>query len=285
MEALLYPAEDARGSILWPSRFNREELDRRKRPPKGSAYSYASQYLCNPVPAGGILFRPSWWRYYQARPTDCQEVLISLDCAFEGEETSDFVCAQVWGRKWADYYLLDQMRERADFVDTLAMVRSLVSKWPSASLKLVEKAANGPAVISSLRHEIPGMLAVEPKAGGGSTDHSKRGRAQAIIHLVESGNVYLPTPTLAPWIDDFLSECAAFPSGAHADQVDAMTMALNRLMYGAQKPPGALTDEERQRQEDVRSREVRAKMLKRANVRRIPDTYRHQRSDGWGGAG
>ena len=243
MEPLLYPAEDRKGRILWPSRFNREELDARKRPPKGSAYSYASQYLCKPVPAGGILFRPSWWRYYQERPTDLQETLISIDCAFEGEETSDFVCAQVWGRRWADMFLLDQLRERADFVATLRMVESLVSKWPKAAYKLVEKSANGPAVISALQHRIPGLVAVTPKAGGGSSDNSKRGRAQAIIHLIESGNVYLPTPALAPWIDDFLSEFSAFPSGAHSDQVDALTQALNHLLYEQQDAPPSPRDE------------------------------------------
>jgi phage terminase large subunit-like protein len=29
-------------------------------------------------------------------------------------------------------------------------------------------------------------------------------------------------------VDDFIEECAAFPNGAHDDQVDAMTQALLR---------------------------------------------------------
>ena len=29
-------------------------------------------------------------------------------------------------------------------------------------------------------------------------------------------------------MDDFIKECAAFPNGAHDDQVDAMTQALLR---------------------------------------------------------
>jgi len=31
-----------------------------------------------------------------------------------------------------------------------------------------------------------------------------------------------------PWVTDFIEECAAFPNGAHDDQVDAMTQALLR---------------------------------------------------------
>ena len=36
---------------------------------------------------------------------------------------------------------------------------------------------------------------------------------------LESGNWYLPYPTLAPWVEQFIGECGAFP--AHDDQVDA----------------------------------------------------------------
>jgi hypothetical protein len=32
----------------------------------------------------------------------------------------------------------------------------------------------------------------------------------------------------APWVNEFIEECATFPNGAHDDQVDAMTQALLR---------------------------------------------------------
>ena len=46
--------------------------------------------------------------------------------------------------------------------------------------------------------------------------------------LIETGNVYLPHPLLAPWVKAFIEECAAFPNGAHDNQVDAMTQSLLR---------------------------------------------------------
>jgi predicted phage terminase large subunit-like protein len=55
-------------------------------------------------------------------------------------------------------------------------------------------------------------------------------RAAAVSPLIEAGNVYLLHPQYAPWVDDFIEECAAFPNGAHDDQVDAMTQALLRWM-------------------------------------------------------
>jgi len=96
----------------------------------------------------------------------------------------------------------------------------LSAKWPNAHRKLVEDKANGTAVIDTLKHEISGIIAVEPVGG-------KEARAHAVSSEVEAHNVYLPEA--ASWVHDFIEECAAFPAGAHDDQVDAMTQALTRL--------------------------------------------------------
>ena len=104
---------------------------------------------------------------------------------------------------------------------TMKAVRDLSQKFPHTYAKLIEDKANGSAVIQMLQHEIPGILPVNPEGG-------KVARAQAVSPLVEAGNVYLPHPGYAPWVADFIEECAAFPNGAHDDQVDAMTQALLR---------------------------------------------------------
>ena len=104
---------------------------------------------------------------------------------------------------------------------TVRAVRQLSAKWRGTVAKLVEDKANGSAVIQMLVHEIPGILPVTPEGG-------KVARAAAVSPLIEAGNVYLPHPSYAPWVTDFIEECAAFPNGAHDDQVDAMTQALLR---------------------------------------------------------
>ena len=104
---------------------------------------------------------------------------------------------------------------------TVKAVRELSQKWPGTIAKLIEDKANGSAVIQMLAHEIPGILPVNPEGG-------KVARAAAVSPLIEAGNVYLPHPLYAPWVNDFIEECAAFPNGAHDDQVDAMTQALLR---------------------------------------------------------
>jgi hypothetical protein len=66
------------------------------------------------------------------------------------------------------------------------------------------------------------LIAVNPEGG-------KMAPAQGVSPQVESGNVYLPHPALAAWVEDLIEETAAFPHGRNDDQVDAMTQALNRL--------------------------------------------------------
>ncbi|WP_026174053.1 phage terminase large subunit [Effusibacillus pohliae] len=74
-----------------------------------------------------------------------------------------------------------------------------------------------------LHLKIPGMLTMNPEGG-------KIVRAAAVSPVVEAGNVYLPHWSIAPWIHDFIVECAAFSNCANDDQVDAMTLAVIRLM-------------------------------------------------------
>jgi predicted phage terminase large subunit-like protein len=108
-----------------------------------------------------------------------------------------------------------------DFPTTVNAVRDVSANWPGTIAKLIEDKANGSAVIQMLSNEIPGILPVNPSGG-------KIARAAAVSPLIEAGNVYLPHPAYAPWVNDFIEECAAFPNGAYDDQVDAMTQALIR---------------------------------------------------------
>ena len=151
------------------------------------------------------------------------EVACSWDMTFKDTEGTDFVVGQVWGRRGIEVWLLDQMRRRMTFVETCQAVRALAARWPQAHAKFVEDKANGSAVINQLRRTVAGLIAVEP-------DGSKVARASAVSPFVEAGNVWLPALEIAPWIGDFIEEHASFPAGAHDDQVDAASQALNRML-------------------------------------------------------
>jgi predicted phage terminase large subunit-like protein len=236
------------GELLWPARYGRPEIDALKR--SLGSYAAAGQLQQQPSPAGGGVFKRWWWRYWQPKgmnlapvtvrladgrtqqvnpvdlPDDFDEQLQSWDCAFKDLSTSDYVAGGVWARRGAYRFLLDQRRERLSFPRTLDAIETMSEKWPMTYTKLVEDKANGTAVIATLQQKISGLVPVNP-AGG------KIVRAQAVSPGIESGNVFLPHPAIAPWVDSFIDECSAFPNGRHDDQVDQCTQALNRLQNRA----------------------------------------------------
>jgi len=220
------PAIGAAGAALWPERFPVAALDAIRR--EVGARVWNAQYLNRPSPPAGTVFKRQWFRTYDQRPAlrSFDAIVQSWDMTFRETKTGSYVVGQVWGAIAADRYLLDQFRERVDFPGALAAVRRMSATWPESHEKLVEDKANGPAIVATLRSEIPGLIEVSPEGG-------KVARANAVSWQVEAGNVYLPAPELAPWVDGFLEECAGFPTAAHDDQVDAMSQALLRLTRSA----------------------------------------------------
>ncbi|MGY4689333.1 phage terminase large subunit [Salibacterium sp. K-3] len=212
------PRED--GEALWPNKYPKEELLKIKA--TVGSYEWSALFQQRPSPGEGNIFQRHWWQYYKKAPSRFDEVLQSWDCTFKDTDDADYVVGQVWGRVGADRYLLDQVRAKMSLPDTMQAIRNLSSKWPAAKTKLVEDKANGTAVIQMLKREIPGLIPVNPEGG-------KEVRAQAVTAEIEAGNVFIPDPSLAKWVNDFVEEASAFPNASHDDQVDAMTQALNRI--------------------------------------------------------
>ena len=210
----------APGTPLWPERYDLDALAQ-IREAVGS-YWWSALYQQRPSLPEGNLFQRTWWRYWREVP-EFEEVVQSWDATFDATEDGSFVVGQVWGKVQKDRYLLDQMRGRWSFTQTLDAVRLLTARWPKARVRLVEKKANGAAIMSALAREVGGFVPVEPSG-------SKEARAAAVTPEVEGGNVYLPSPEMPgyEWVRGFVDEWATFPRGANDDQVDAGTQALQR---------------------------------------------------------
>ena len=194
------------------------------------SWAFAGQYQQAPAPLEGGTIKYDWLKFYRELPARFDYVLQSWDCSFKESKDSDYVVGQVWGRastqspagRSAQYYLLDQVRGRMDFVGTKNAIRAMSAKYPQAVTKLIEDKANGPAVISALKAEVDGMIAVNPEGG-------KESRMNSVSALFEAGNVFLPEAERAPWTHDYMHELCTFPKAAHDDEVDATSQALVRL--------------------------------------------------------
>jgi predicted phage terminase large subunit-like protein len=236
------------GELLWPEHFTEQAVDKLKR--KLGSYRAAGQLQQRPSPAEGGMFQRDWWRYWtpgfeHTLWKGWDLVLQSWDMRFSDSQSSasSYVVGQVWGVHEAHRYLLAQIRGRLSFVETLKAVRALTTMRPEATAKLVEKKANGAAVISTLQRKIPGLIAIEPEGG-------KDVRAAAVSPYVEAGNILLPPDDYIPCppgyeptsVQDFIEEHAQFPNGANDDQVDSLSQALNwidtrHLITGLPKAP------------------------------------------------
>jgi predicted phage terminase large subunit-like protein len=194
-------------------------------------------YQGRPSPDTGNVWQRPWWRRYSTplwsqhpehpdayTVPEVDQLIMSWDMAFKDTKSSDYVVGQVWARRGASVYLLDQVRKRLTFTETLTVFKTLTARWPEATAKLVEDKANGTAVIDTLKSKIPGIVPVTPT-------ESKYARANAVSPFLEAGNVFLPSSEVALFDpDELVDEAAGFPNSAHDDQVDATSQALAQLL-------------------------------------------------------
>jgi predicted phage terminase large subunit-like protein len=229
------------GELLFPQFYNAAVIAQAK---LDLGDSYSAQHQQRPAPATGSIFKKHWWRFYkyfdskdlppvrmkneEGKEVECPVVILpdhgddfqSWDAAFKGTSTSDFVCGGAIRRCGPNYFLLDMKKQKLDFPQTCEAIVGMSAAWPSTIAKLIEEKANGAAVIAQLRDRVSGLIPINPKDG-------KVQRAHAAAPLMKAGNVYLPHPSLAPWVLEFIESFAMFPNGLHDDDVDMLTQALN----------------------------------------------------------
>jgi predicted phage terminase large subunit-like protein len=231
--ARAYPKDrrTEKGEILWSARHSEETARALERmPPRDRA----AQLQQLPVPEGGAIIKDEWIKWYDAAnsgklfdaegkplpgPPRFVQKIQSWDLAFKATSESDFVAGQLWGVAVADYYFIDGILERLDFVATIAAIMKMCSAHPGSAV-LIEDKANGPAVMAALGGNVPGVVAVEPLGG-------KAARLNAASPLFEGGNVWLPKGH--PVAEALAISLVSFPVAPHDDDVDACTQVLNYL--------------------------------------------------------
>ncbi|HEY6074787.1 MAG TPA: phage terminase large subunit, partial [Anaerolineales bacterium] len=224
------PLGRAVGDPLWPSFWNEPNHYEKVRD-STSPYFWSALHQGHPTPMGGGIIKEDWFHFYhptEAEKMEFDQLIQSWDLSLKDKETSDWNVGQLWGRKGASLYLLDQVRGHYSLDQVAAQMRLFTLKHPKATAKLVEDAAMGPMLKQALHHEVPGIIPITPKG-------SKWARVQAVVPLLQAGNVYLPERsdgTKERWVWDLISECSSFPKGTNDDQVDALTQALSFLSPG-----------------------------------------------------
>jgi len=207
------------GDALWPEKFPLGALEE-IRTVVGSA-AWASLYQQRPAAAEGTLFRRGWWRYFREQPV-FSRIVQSWDTAYKTGAENDFSVCTTWGVAANGYYLLWFWRGRVEFPELKRRMAWLASEYKPTAI-LIEDKASGQSAIQELKCET--VLPIIPV----KVDRDKVSRAQAVTPLIEAGKVFLPES--APWLNQYIDELAAFPTGSNDDAVDSTTQALNYLRH------------------------------------------------------
>ena len=221
-EHLNIPAETPDGRSFWEDQFPWEDLKRKE---ASNRYVYAGQYMQNPAPVGGGIFKDEWWQYYDAAPTFKWRAVYA-DTAMKTKEQNDYSVFQCWGvTDNGKAYLLDMIRGKWEAPELLAQARAFWNKHKPGSATLrhmnVEDKASGTGLIQTLKREGVPVLPVQRNI-------DKVTRAMDTAPSIEAGHVYLPRN--APFISDLLTEATQFPNAAHDDTLDPLMDAVSDML-------------------------------------------------------
>jgi predicted phage terminase large subunit-like protein len=210
------------GDVLQPKRFTPAVVANLKK----RSVIFAGQYQQRPAPLeGNIIKRTQVWYYGgvdpltgaadKALPEHFDMEIVSADCAFKDQHTSDFVCIGRIGVKGRKRYLLNVVNAHLGMSATETQIRR-EREGRRISAILVEDKANGPAVIERLRLNVPGVIAISPEGG-------KLARFMAAAPEWEAGDWYVDRN--AAWTEPFIQQLTMFPNAAHDDMADMMSQA------------------------------------------------------------
>lgn len=217
--------------LLWPERIGPEELEEIES--EIEAYDKAGQLQQRPTSPGGRIIQRSWMELlWDTLPAEITTGLISIDMNFgdvdEKNLDPDYVrmgAIALVGK--ADYMLIDGEGDTWEYSEAKVHIKAFVERMRKIHPRLVrrvvvEKKANGAALISDLRKIIPGVVGFEPSKYG-----SKAARLRAVAGIFQAGNFWLPKK----WrdLEEFRGQLADFPKARHDDYVDMASQGLLTL--------------------------------------------------------
>ena len=231
----LIPDWRKQGEALCPERFPLPELLKIRA--RLGAYWWAALYQQRPSPASGSIFLRQWIRppFPREQGIQRQYALLALSCdlSFKGEAESDYCGFCLVGLlappprtinprsgeperplqcTALEMEVLWAARHRFGLPEVIRFLLGCLQALEQQGLRpnavLIEDAANGPAVLQTLRRRVPGMLPITARG-------SKETRAHAVAPLVEAGQVRFHHRA-----QPLVEEAIRFPKGSK-DLVDA----------------------------------------------------------------
>lgn len=228
--ATLCPDQITPGQMLWPFKHDHEKF---KVLETGDPYTCSAQYQQSPSPAGGGMFKDSYWKYYELLPSDIDCIRIFGDTAQKTGERNDYSVFQCWARSMSTgIYLVDQIRGKWEAPE---LESKMVEFWKKhkptqykpmgAQVVKIEDKSSGSSLIQSIKKDY--LIPVE--AIQRNTD--KVLRAMGVVKYFASGYIHLPKD--ADFVHDYKEEFRKFTplmTHKHDDQIDPTMDAVEDLI-------------------------------------------------------
>ena len=225
------------GAPLWPERYGEDWVKKKKRAVGGRVWD--SLYQGHPHPSEGGLFKSQYFRHFRASsdglayalPKDdglktvlAKDLRIFQACDVAGslKTSADYFALGTFGlTPDGDLLVLDMLRTRVEGPDQPALLMQKFYEWRPVMVGLESKNMGLTTYQQMCRAGLP---IVELKPAG-----DKYTRALPAAARYGSGNVYHREG--ASWLDTLETELLAFPNGAHDDQVDVISYAVEMQMW------------------------------------------------------
>lgn len=218
------------GELLWPDLFTEEKV--RQLEIDLGPYGTAGQLQQRPAPEGGGQFQRAWFKFVEAVPINARRVRAWDTAATEenAQGQGDYTVGVRMSEKGGAYYLEQVIRVKAGpaGVDALMKAQAQIDGKRCAIRELREPGASGKSTIAAHTVMLAGYDYAEHRVSSDKVSEARPFRAQC-----EAGNVYIlrtGDATRDAWIEPYLDEVTAFPTGKHDDQVDGSSCAFNTIL-------------------------------------------------------
>lgn len=220
-EVMKFPAISQQDEWLFLERF--DETWYRAQRATLSAYAWQSQFMQEPRPRTGNLFRVDKVQIVDAMPRWIQHWTRGWDLASTAKQRMkddpDFTCGTKATIESDTLYVDDVIRGQWAAPERDAIMRRAAqSDGPGCRVK-VESVAGYKDTVSRVRSDLQGLAIVESYNPKGD----KVARASFLEPLFEASKVIIRR---GPWNQKWLAEFAAFPAGRHDDQVDSLVTGM-----------------------------------------------------------
>lgn len=226
------------GTALWPERFPIGWLESKRRDIGGPLFN--CMYQGDPTSLGGQIFKSSdWFRPLPAAfdRNKLSRVVQFWDLAYSGKDSADYTAAVTIGTdREGNLYILNVWRGHADDASHVTLMAEKIAQQRPGLIGIEEAAYRQAATTDLINRLYRARVNVPVQAVRVTTD--KVFRAQLPAGRAQAGMVYADTS--APWWPEFLSECLAFPLGAHDDQVDSFSGATQLALAAIDMKPQAV---------------------------------------------